>query len=231
MTLHKVPWLVSWLSTFFGVDALHLQVSFCSLPMAACWAEAKAGLPPRPGSILLFLPQRGPLHLLMVHNPSHTGFCLCGLPHRAAPTAPTWTKARYWFCVISHGCVPCVEMHPTVHWRPASSPATTSVLPRPVALKAAMQAMARTRPHSGGGRSTSLCCFSSCRPWLPRALSLCVCLTSSILRLKKSKAGWTGRQGEGQKGWCWGDKCAGVLSSGSLGAPGSRAGLGALLST
>ena len=51
------------------------------------------------------------------------------------------------------------------------------------------------------------------------------------LEAEEVKGRLNGEAGRRPEGLVLGDKCAGVLSSGSLGAPGSRPGLGALLST
>ena len=127
-------------------------------------------------------------------------------------------------------CTTCGNA-PHVHRRPAAPPGTASVLPRPVARKAAMQVMARSQPRSGGGRSISLCSFCPCRPWPPRALSLCICFDFLYLEAEEVRGRLNGESGSRPEGLVLGDKYAGVLSRGSLGAPVSRAGLGALLGT
>ena len=60
--------------------------------MAASWAEAKAGLPQLPISILLFLSEQGQLHVLVVHNPSHTAFLLRSITHKAASSVQALNK-------------------------------------------------------------------------------------------------------------------------------------------
>lgn len=55
--------------------------------MPASWAEAKAALPQLPIPVMLFLPEHGQLHVLMVPIPSHIGFLLQSITFTVASMA------------------------------------------------------------------------------------------------------------------------------------------------